>query len=317
MEQLLAPRKYVNPMIDVAFKYLFGTEKNKHLLKELLENVFKRKILDISYDNTEQIGDSLESRSAYFDVVCKSSDGPDFIVECQVRSQNYFAERALYYSSRMIANQAPKGDWDYNFRPVYFLGLVNFGLPESVGKADGHIQSYTLRNDDNGAPMTDKVRYVFMEVEPFDKAYEDCQTFEEKFLYYMKNLPTFVDKPDTHNDIFFEELLMEAEYLKMDNETQVQYERRVKQMRDAKNVEDYMIKTSIAKGMKQGLEKGMAEGMEKGMKQGLEKGLEKGMEKGMEKARFEMAKNLLRLGVELEIISEATGLSKEELSSLQ
>lgn len=70
MEHLIAPQKYVNPMIDVAFKYLFGTEKNKHLLKELLENVFKRKILDITYDNTEQIGDTLESRSAYFDVVC-------------------------------------------------------------------------------------------------------------------------------------------------------------------------------------------------------------------------------------------------------
>jgi hypothetical protein len=33
MEQLIAPQKYINPMIDVAFKYLFGTEKNKHLLK--------------------------------------------------------------------------------------------------------------------------------------------------------------------------------------------------------------------------------------------------------------------------------------------
>lgn len=180
MEHLIAPQKYVNPMIDVAFKYLFGTEKNKHLLKELLENVFKRKILDITYDNTEQIGDTLESRSAYFDVVCKATDGPDFIVECQVRTQTFFAERALFYTSRMIANQAPKGDWDYNFRPVYFLGLVNFELPESVGKTDGYIQSYSLRNDDNNTPMTDKVRYVFMEVEPFEKAYEDCTTFEEK-----------------------------------------------------------------------------------------------------------------------------------------
>lgn len=105
--------------------------------------------------------------------------------------------------------------------------------------------------------MTDKLRYVFMEVEPFEKTYEDCTTFEEKFLYYMKNLPTFVDKPDTHNDKFFEELLMEAEYLKMDTETQAQYERRVKQMRDAKN--------------------------------------------------------LLRLGVDVETISKATGLSVEEL----
>ena len=35
---------------------------------------------------------------------------------------------------------------------------------------------------------------------------------------------------------------MEAEYLKMDTETQAQYERRIKEMRDAKNVEDYARK---------------------------------------------------------------------------
>ena len=135
MEQLITPQKYVNPMIDVAFKYLFGTEKNKHLLKGLLENVFKKEILDIAYDNTEKIGDTMESRRSSFDVVCKSSNGPDFIVECQVRSQEFFAERALFYTSRDIASQAPKGEWDYSFRPVYFLGLVDFELPDTVGKA--------------------------------------------------------------------------------------------------------------------------------------------------------------------------------------
>ena len=317
MEHLIAPQKYVNPMIDVAFKYLFGTEKNKHLLKELLENVFKRKILDITYDNTEQIGDTLENRSAYFDVVCKATDGPDFIVECQVRTQTYFAERALFYTSRMIANQAPKGDWDYNFRPVYFLGLVNFELPESVGKTNGHIQSYSLRNDDNNTPMTDKVRYVFMEVEPFEKAYEDCTTFEEKFLYYMKNLPTFVDKPDTHNDKFFEELLMEAEYLKMDTETQAQYDRRVKQMRDAKNVEDYMIKTSIAKGLKQGLEEGLAKGLEKGLEEGLEKGRAEGLAEGEAKARIELTQSMLADGLNAAFVSKHAHLPLEVVLALQ
>lgn len=72
MEQLITPRLYVNPMIDVAFKYLFGTEKNKHLLKGLLEHVFSVDIEDICYDNTEQIGESVDARNAYFDVVCAS-----------------------------------------------------------------------------------------------------------------------------------------------------------------------------------------------------------------------------------------------------
>ncbi len=58
MEQSIThPVMYVNPMIDVAFKYLFGTEKHKNLLKGLLEHVFGREIEDINYDNTEQISD--------------------------------------------------------------------------------------------------------------------------------------------------------------------------------------------------------------------------------------------------------------------
>ena len=303
MEQLITPKKYVNPMIDVAFKYLFGTEKNKHLLKGLLENVFKKDILDITYENTEQIGETMESRNAYFDVICKSADGPDFIVECQVRTQQFFAERAVFYSSRVIANQPPKGEWDYNFRPVYFLGLVDFELPDSVGKTDGHVQSYSLRNDVNGAPMTDKVRYVFMEVEPFDKSYEECTNFEEKFLYYMKNLPNFADKPDTHNDKYFEDLLMEAEYLKMDTETQAQYERRIKEMRDAKNVEDYARKKAIAEGLAEGLEKGLAEGLAAGRDEGIAIALK--------------ALSLLKEGLSIQEVCQETGLSEEIVSALK
>lgn len=51
---------------------------------------------------------------------------------------------------------------------------------------------------------------------------------------------------------------MEAEYLKMDTETQAQYERRVKEMRDAKNVEEYARQTAIAEGRAEGRAEGIA-----------------------------------------------------------
>ena len=208
MEQLLTPKLYVNPMIDVAFKYLFGTEKNKHLLKGLLEHVFKREIADITYDNTEQVGESVDARNAYFDVVCRAPDGHEFIVECQVRAQEFFAERALFYVSRVISRQAPKGSWDYGFKPVYFLGLIDFPLPESMGHGPGFVHRYSVRNDETGDPMTEKLQFVFMEVGSFSKSYDECTSFEEKFLFYMKNLPTFAERPDTHQDQYFEELLL-------------------------------------------------------------------------------------------------------------
>ena len=261
MEQLITPRLYVNPMIDVAFKYLFGTEKNKHLLKGLLEHVFSVDIEDICYDNTEQIGESVDARNA----------------------------------SRVISRQAPKGPWDYGFKPVYFLGLIDFPMPETVGHGSGFVHRYSLRNDQTNEPMTDSLKFVFMEVGPFNKPYKECSSFEEKFLFYMKNLPTFAERPDTHQDQYFEELLQTAEYLAMDMETQAMYEKRLKEMRDIQNVENYFRRVTLAEGRAKGLAEGRAEGKAEG--------------KAEEQAR--MAKTMKDLGYPTEEICKVTGLAPE------
>lgn len=295
---------YVNPMIDVAFKYLFGTEKHKNLLKGLLEHVFGRGIKDIEYGSTEQLGESLDSRNSYFDVLCHAKEGPDFIVECQVREQEYFIERVVYYTSRSVSNHAPKGEWDYSFRPIYFLGLTNFPLSDKIRRPGHYISSFMILNEESGEPMTDNIKFVFMEVSTFNKSYEECKTFEDKFLFYMKNLPTFADKPDTQSDQYFEELLQTAEYLKMDMETKAMYEKRLKEMRDIKNVEDYARKKNLAEGRAEGLKQGRAEGRAEGINQARQENLAE---------KKDMAKAMLADGMTPESVAKYTHLSIEEV----
>lgn len=40
-------------------------------------------------------------------------------------------------------------------------------------------------------------KYVnsMVEVATFNKRIEECESFQDEFLFYMKNLPTFVEKP--------------------------------------------------------------------------------------------------------------------------
>jgi predicted transposase/invertase (TIGR01784 family) len=52
---------------------------------------------------------------------------------------------------------------------------------------------------------------------------------------------------------------------------------------------------------------------EKWKREGLKEGLEEGKKQGELKAKIEIAKKLLKKGIDIEIISEATGLSKKEL----
>lgn len=63
-------------------------------------------------------------------------------------------------------------------------------------------------------------------------------------------------------------------------------------------------------------EKLIKEGIEKGIEKGMEKGMEKGIEKGMEKGKLEVARNLLDLGLKIDKIIKATGLTEEEIKKL-
>jgi predicted transposase/invertase (TIGR01784 family) len=55
---------------------------------------------------------------------------------------------------------------------------------------------------------------------------------------------------------------------------------------------------------------------EEGRAEGIEEGLNKGLLKGREEEKRENARNLKNLGIAIEIISQATGLSQEEIESL-
>ena len=53
-----------------------------------------------------------------------------------------------------------------------------------------------------------------------------------------------------------------------------------------------------------------------GMEEGMEKGLKKGREEGRLEANRKTVRNLKKLGATVEFISQATGLSKEDIEAL-
>ena len=54
---------------------------------------------------------------------------------------------------------------------------------------------------------------------------------------------------------------------------------------------------------------------EEGKAEGIEEGLEKGIEKGRTEERFIIARSLLKAGVSVDKITEATGLSEDEIKN--
>ena len=59
------------------------------------------------------------------------------------------------------------------------------------------------------------------------------------------------------------------------------------------------------------------EAIESGRKEGLEQGIEQGIEQGSTKKALEIAKSMITKGMDMDLISELTGLSKEKLEKIQ
>ncbi|MDT3428906.1 putative transposase/invertase (TIGR01784 family) [Paenibacillus forsythiae] len=91
------------------------------------------------------------------------------------------------------------------------------------------------------------------------------------------------------------------EFLSQDREARRLYEERQKFLHD----EASAIEWATEKGLKEGMAKGIAEG------------LAEGLAEGERKKAIEIAKNLLTLGIEIAVISKASGLSELEVKSLK
>ena len=52
--------------------------------------------------------------------------GEKILVEMQRGEQQFFKDRSIYYSTFPIREQGLRGEWDYELKAVYIIGILNF-----------------------------------------------------------------------------------------------------------------------------------------------------------------------------------------------
>lgn len=324
--------RYINPYTDFGFKLLFGTDMNKELLVSFLNALLfgKEVIKNVTYLNTEHLGTQEYDRRAVFDVYCENEQGEKILVEMQRGEQQFFKDRSLYYATFPIREQAPRGEWDYELKGVYVIGILNFVFHESPSQVSAGGKSRLLSESASDCfhhqvqlvdlktkeVFYDKLTFIYLEMPKFNKTEAELETMFDKWMFVLRNLSGLLERPSALQDRVFNRLFKAAEIAAFSPQRRSEYWESLKNYRDWKNVLDTNMKKSYVKGR----EEGLAEGIEKGLAEGIEKGLAEGIEKGrvegiMEEKR-KSARNLKALGVASEIISQSTGLSKEEVDRL-
>ena len=280
--------RYINIYTDFAFKKVFGTEANKDLLISFLNQLMgltgDSEITDVTYLNPEQLGDNINERRAVYDVYCSTGNGEHFIVEMQKAKQDHFKDRALYYSSFAIREQGTKGSilkpWDYKLMPVYVVGILNFVMDEE----DEEVITRVTLKDDRNREFNKNLQFIFIEMPKFTKEEPELETFLDKWLYVIKNISRLDDKPQALTEGIFKKLFDVAEISQFSKLDRAEYEESLKVFWDFSNV--------------------------------LSTAERKGRAEGERETNLRNAKNLKALGVDVETISKATGLTRKEIDSL-
>ena len=86
--------------------------------------------------------------------------------------------------------------------------------------------------------------------------------------------------------------------------------------RDTYNQIEYARESGREEGREEGHKVGKEEGLKEGHKEGKEEGIKEGREEGAKKKSFDIAKRMLEKGIDIETISELTGLTEKEISKL-
>lgn len=280
--------KYINPLTDFGFKKLFGSEPNKILLIDFLNQILpeKHKIQDLTYAKNEQLGLNELDRKAIFDLYCVGTSGERFIVELQKAKQNFFKDRSIYYASFPIQEQAQKGEWDYRLEPVYTVGILDFIFDDH--KSDDELLHVVELKNQRCEVFYDKLKFIYIELPKFTKSEESLETHFDKWLFVLRHLSNLQNRPKALQDKVFEKLFEAAEIARFSPSERDAYEDSLKYYRDLNNV----VETA------------------------KQEGEAKGKEEGRNQRSIEIALELKKNKVPTDIISKSTGLSIQEIEDL-
>lgn len=280
--------KYICPFTDFGFKKLFGTEPNKDLLIDFLNQLLQKsegRIVDLTYMSKEQLGRVYNDRNAVYDIYCKNEKDERFIVELQKVEQTYFKDRSIYYSTFPIQNQAKKGKkWNFELKSVYFIGILDFCFDDDKDNDEVFHHDVKLIDTTTGKVFYDKLNYVYLEMPKFTKTVDELESGFDKWLYVLANLEDLNSRPAKLQEKIFKKLFHIAEIENYDEREYADYLASLKHYRDYVN----SIDTAINKGRIEGKIEG----------------------------KFETAREAKKEGLSAKVISKITGLTIEEIEKL-
>ena len=294
---------------DFVFKAVFGQESDNgnliNLLNALLEYQGGDEIREIAILNPHTNITNIKDKLGILDIRAKDGNGKHYNIEMQIDPGPYYFERILFYEAKLYSGQIRRGKDYHKIKKTISLSII---AEKNILKEEEKIHNiYMLKNVESDKILTDLVEFHFIELQKFGKKKLSGKMNRfDKWIYLLSNTIEELDKSEA--------ILNSEEGIKMAIKTFKSISKSELERQHQYDIEKAELDGiwRLGNARREGLEKGREEGKE----EGLAKGRAEGKTEGSHIAKVETAKELKKLGFEIEIIVRATGLSFKEVERL-
>ena len=274
---------------DYAFKRLLGSEDNKPLLRDLLECILDLSPEDVSeleLMDKELTKEELSEKTGILDVKLKLKNGTIIDIEIQASWNTSFVKRTLFYWAKMYTSDFKAGESYDSLHKCIAINIIADGFRLN----DAVHSKYVLQETVSHTMLTDVLEIHFLDLQAAKKAKAEGDRTDKRsqLINWLKFIGTS-DKEERKM------LAATSPILKMLNEkvdilTLSPIERKLYESR-------MKLKSDIATISENQFNAGRQEGKLEG--------------------KLETARHLRTMGLSVENIAQATGLTVQEVEAIK
>ena len=272
------------PKSDVIFKILFGNPKHPRLLLRMLNAIIEnpQPITAVEIKQTELTPEFVGQRGVRLDVLAKTLDGQLINVEIQKNNEHNMVPRSLFHCAKIFSGQAVISEKYEDLKRTVCINIMNFKLFDD----SRYWHKNWVTDSETHEKLTDLLELHFLEIPKIKKLQPNSE-----LLFWLEFI----------NDPFSDKIKGMYELEEVYAEAKSAYE---KAIADPKVREMLRVREKAEMDYKDA------------MVRNYDKGEKAGIEKGAHNAKIETARNLLKVGVDINVIATAVGLSIEEIEKI-
>ena len=277
---------------DYAFKRLLGSEENKPLLQDFLECILDltpQQVIGLEFMDKELTKEEFSDKTGILDVKLKLIDGTVIDIEIQASWNASFVKRTLFYWAKMYMADFKAGESYDKLHRCIAINIIADGF-----KLNDAIHSeYLLQEKTAHTILTDVLEVHFLDLQAAKRAKSEGNAKENRSQ--LINWLRFIGATDKKERAM---IATKSPVLQMLNEKidvltlspteRKLYESRMKLKSDITTISETQFSA----------------------------GVERGLAEGSRQKALETARNLLVIGLSIENIAKATGLTIQEVETL-